>query len=149
MVLKRYDSLDVDGDFEWDYYITDFNAFNNYRGYELKDTNIMYMNVDVTDTAGVNREAIIRIDPFCRPLRTSSTITACYNDTLMIGGNMVTSSGTYFDTLAVQGTCDIIDRYVVDFLPQPAIGAENAVICTGDSILLAGVYSLVPRCVPP
>lgn len=144
LILKRYDSLDIDGDFEWDYYITDINAFSSYRGFELKDTNILYINVDLRDSANVIREAIIRIDPFCRPLRETIAISACYNDTLMIGNTMVTSNGTYFDTTSSIGTCTNIDRYFVDYLPQPAMGNANATICTGDSILLAGNYFSQP-----
>ncbi|GAB5415917.1 MAG: hypothetical protein Crog4KO_06980 [Crocinitomicaceae bacterium] len=144
MILKRNDSLDIDGDFEWDYYITDFNAFTGFRGFELKDTNILYMNVDLVDTAGFSREAIIKIDPFCRPLRNTTSITSCHNDTLMIGNSTVTSSGTYYDTLSAQGTCMSIERYHIDYLPEPAMGSENAVICAGDSILLAGNYYSLP-----
>ncbi|MDC0257895.1 T9SS type A sorting domain-containing protein, partial [Crocinitomicaceae bacterium] len=143
MVLKRYDTLDVDGDFEWDYVITDFNAFNQYRGYELKDTNILYMNVDLRDTANNTREAIIRIDPFCRALRSTINTTACFNDTLIIGGSTVTSNGTYFDTTSV-GTCQSIDRYLVNFLPEPDMGTESAVICAGDSVFIAGNFFSAP-----
>lgn len=143
MVLKRYDTLDVDGDFEWDYVITDFNAFNQYRGYELKDTNILYMNVDLRDTANNTREAIIRIDPFCRALRSTINTTACFNDTLIIGGSTVTSNGAYFDTTSV-GTCQSIDRYLVNFLPEPDMGTESAVICAGDSVFIAGNFFSAP-----
>lgn len=144
MGLKRNDSLDIDGDFEWDYYITDFNAFTGFRGFELKDTNLLYLNVDLVDTAGVSREAIIKIDPFCRPLRNTTTLTACYNDTLIIGNEMVTANGTYYDTVSVQGSCMVIERYLIDFYPEIAIGSESAVICSGDSILLAGNYYSQP-----
>lgn len=143
MVLKRYDTLDVDGDFEWDYVITDFNAFNQYRGYELKDTNILYMNVDLRDTANNTREAIIRIDPFCRALRSTINTTACFDDTLIIGGSTVTSNGAYFDTTSV-GTCQSIDRYLVNFLPEPDMGTESAVICAGDSVFIAGNFFSAP-----
>lgn len=143
MVLKRYDTLDVDGDFEWDYVITDFNAFNQYRGYELKDTNILYMNVDLQDTANNIREAIIRIDPFCRALRNTIYESACHNDTLIIGGTQVTSNGTYYDTTGV-GSCQIVDRYFINYLPEPAMGTESAVICTGDSVFIAGNYFSAP-----
>ncbi len=144
MILKRNDSLDIDGDFEWDYYITDFNAFTGFRGFELKDTNILYLHVDVIDTAGLSREAIIKIDPFCRPLRNTTALTACHNDTIMVGSNMVTSSGTYYDTLASQTSCTSIERYLIDYLPEPSMGSENAVICAGDSVFLAGNYYSQP-----
>ncbi|XOV68508.1 MAG: T9SS type A sorting domain-containing protein [Fluviicola sp.] len=144
MVLKRYDTLDVNGDYEWDYVITDFDATFSYRGYELKDTNVLYMNVNLEDTSGNVREAIIKIDPFCRPLRSSTDATLCFNDTIVIGGNSVTSSGIYYDTLSSIGTCQSIERYVVNVLPQPALGVENAVICQGDSVLIAGTYFSQP-----
>lgn len=144
MVLKRYDTLDVDGDYEWDYVITDFDATFSYRGYKLKDTNILYMNVNLQDTSGNIREAIIKIDPFCRPLRSSTSATLCYSDTLLIGGSQVTTSGIYYDTISSVGTCQSIDRYVVNVLPQAAMGTETAVICQGDSVLIAGSYYSSP-----
>jgi len=143
MILKRNDTLDVDGDFEWDYVITDFNGYNQYRALELKDTNILYMNVDLRDTANNTREAIIRIDPFCRALRNTTNIAACHNDTLILGGLSVTSNGTYFDTTSA-GTCVVIDRYFVNFLPEPTMGTESAVICAGDSVFIAGNYYSAP-----
>lgn len=140
LILRRFDTIDVNNDFVGDYIINDFNAFTAYRGFELKDTNILYLNVDLLDmNSSPVGEAIIRVDPFCRPLRTTISYSPCFNDTLMISGNQVTQSVTLYDTI-VSGTCVSIDRHVVSYYPQPPTVTESAVICDGDSVFIAGSY---------
>ncbi len=71
----------------------------------------------------------------------SETISFCNGDSITIGGQVYTQSGTVVDTIPGTSSCDTIATYTLIFLQQPTI-AEFISFCAGDSIIINGqVYT--------
>jgi hypothetical protein len=69
----------------------------------------------------------------------NQTAEICEGDSILIGGNYQTVSGTYFDSLQTINGCDSV--IVTDLIVNPNYMInQNAAICEGDSILLGGNY---------
>ncbi|MBL4658254.1 MAG: hypothetical protein JKX73_09660 [Flavobacteriales bacterium] len=72
----------------------------------------------------------------------SATVTICDGDSILLGGSMQTSAGSYMDTLTAANGCDSIITTTLTVNPTFATGA-SATICDGDSILLGGAFQTV------
>ena len=73
------------------------------------------------------------------PYNTSSQlIQFCSGDSIIIGGQVYTQSGTVVDTLSTSsGGCDTIATYTLQLLPQPT-QSDTIQFCAGDSITING-----------
>ena len=66
----------------------------------------------------------------------------CANDYIIIGGHILDSVGTYYDTLTSIHGCDSIVTINLSFNPISS-SIQNLTICPNDSVLIAGVYRKV------
>ncbi len=63
----------------------------------------------------------------------------CENDSIFLGGEWRSSSGTYYDTATAANGCDSIIETTLS-VNDTALVNRTASICEGDSILLGGVW---------
>ena len=64
-------------------------------------------------------------------------ITLCTGDTLFFGGDTVTSTGIYIDSLLAHGGCDSIIKARVEFVPFLSRTIDTT-LCFGDSLVING-----------
>ena len=69
----------------------------------------------------------------------SQNTAICQGDSILLGGGYQNTSGVYVDTLPNTNGCDSVISTTLTVNPAPIV-AQNAEICTGDSILLGGSY---------
>ncbi len=62
----------------------------------------------------------------------TQTINACEGDTIRIGNNQYTASGTYLDSIVNIAGCDAIQETILTFMPIKFI--IDSLLCEGDSI---------------
>lgn len=68
----------------------------------------------------------------------SDTIIFCEGDSVTIGGNVYTASGTVTDTLqGLNGNCDTLITYTLEVLPKPT-RSQTIVFCPGESVFIGG-----------
>ncbi|BDS12132.1 LamG-like jellyroll fold domain-containing protein [Aureispira anguillae] len=101
------------------------------------------------DTAGTYTDSLQTIagcDSVIRTVLTilptyssSTTLTICQGDSVLLGGAYQTTAGTYTDHLQTNSGCDSIISTVLTVLPSYS-STTNMDICQGDSVLLYGVY---------
>lgn len=70
-------------------------------------------------------------------LQALPSMSICDGETAVIFGNVVSMSGTYYDTLTNVNGCDSVLTLTLNVL-TPTTGAVSKSICDGDSILLGG-----------
>jgi gliding motility-associated-like protein len=63
----------------------------------------------------------------------------CEGDSVFVYGQFQSEPGIYYDTLTTNLGCDSIIRTTLDFYPAE-ISTIHTSICSGDSILLGGIY---------
>ena len=68
----------------------------------------------------------------------TDSITICQGESILLGGVMRSSAGTYTDTAMIGGTAHI--NQVSLFINQPVVSNSTMSITTGDSIYLAGAW---------
>ena len=78
----------------------------------------------------------ITIDPI---VSTSTNVSICQGDSMLIGGNYYSTQGAYIDTLGSANGCDSIVTYNLS-INIVSVATSNVSICEGDSILLNGNY---------
>jgi hypothetical protein len=140
------------------------NTFAEYWGFSLVDstyswdfgsglsysTNSSYMFTDsgthtVTMTANMMGyyyacSDTATMDIYVHPAYAiNQTAAICEGDSILIGGNYQTASGTYFDSLQTINGCDSVIVTDLTVNPNYMIN-QNEAICEGDSILLGGNY---------
>jgi gliding motility-associated-like protein len=74
---------------------------------------------------------------------TSVRLRFCANDLFVIGGHVIDSSGTYYDTLSTVHGCDSVVTFNISVSPI-STSFQNLTICPSDSVLLAGAYRSLP-----
>ncbi len=76
-------------------------------------------------------------------ISTTDTIkdTICQNDIYLFGGDTLTTSGVYFDTVTNSAGCDSITRLELDVLPVPIVIANSDV----DTIGVGGTVNFTPN----
>lgn len=77
------------------------------------------------------------------PNQFEQTIPFCSGTSVVVGSNTYNSPGIYHDTLVTVTGCDSIVTTLLTILPQ-YVDTNTLLICTGDSILIAGVYQSLP-----
>jgi|GEM_PF-2142355 len=70
-------------------------------------------------------------------------VNICDGDSLFLGGDFQTVSGSYLDTLVAANGCDSILTSILTVFPTFATN-DTVEICDGDSILLGGSFTTVP-----
>jgi len=73
---------------------------------------------------------------------TALSLSICAGDSLFLEGSYQTSSGIYFDTLLSVNGCDSSITTMLNLLPGVNTAASMS-ICSGDSVLLGGVYRTI------
>jgi hypothetical protein len=74
----------------------------------------------------------------------NDTIQFCPGDTITIGGQVYTQSGTVTDTISSSsGFCDTIATYVLELLVQPTL-SDTIELCAGDTITINGIEYTQP-----
>lgn len=73
---------------------------------------------------------------------TALTLRICANDFVIIGGVVIDSAGTYYDTLTSIHGCDSILTYTL-LLNPISTSSQSLTICPSDSVLLGGSYRSV------
>ena len=75
------------------------------------------------------------------------TLQLCANETITIGGNVYSQSGTVVDTLTTTpGGCDSVVTYVLTFIPLPTL-TDTIKFAVGDTVFVNGVPFTVPTIV--
>ena len=69
----------------------------------------------------------------------SSNLTVCQGDSILIGGSYYSAAGSYIDTLSTSFGCDSIVTYNLTVNPV-VVSNTNVSVCTGDSVLIQGSY---------
>lgn len=67
----------------------------------------------------------------------AQTIQFCPGESVSIGGNSYTQSGTVIDTIAGTAGCDTIVTYTLVKLPQP-VRSETIEFCSGETVSIGG-----------
>ncbi len=95
--------------------------------------------IDLFPGQGGDCDTLRTIRVLILPLPTlEDTIIFCAGDTILIGGQAYTESGTVLDTLPGQGAgCDTLITYTLQMLPLPT-RAESVALCPGESIVIGG-----------
>jgi hypothetical protein len=70
-------------------------------------------------------------------LTRSESISFCPGETVVIGGQAYTQSGTVIDTLPGIAACDTIVTYTLTLLPQPT-RSESISFCPGEIVMIGG-----------
>ena len=97
-----------------------------------------------TLTSSNNCDSVILTILSFSPLAGSSTsITICAGDSVLLGGVYQSTPGTYYDTLGAISGCDSILETTLAVYPNYSI-QDSADICLGDSVLLGGSYQDLP-----
>lgn len=90
----------------------------------------------IAGTAGC--DTIVTYTLVLLPFNTASeTIQFCPGESVSIGGNTYTQSGTIVDTLPGTAGCDTIVTYTLVLLPQPT-RSETVEFCSGESVNIGG-----------
>jgi gliding motility-associated-like protein len=84
-------------------------------------------------------DTTITINP---TMSTPQNTSICQGDSILLGGAYQTAAGTYLDTLANVNGCDSVVSTTLAINPAPIV-AQNAAICTGDSLFLGGAYQTI------
>ncbi|MBW8051254.1 MAG: T9SS type A sorting domain-containing protein, partial [Cytophagales bacterium] len=95
-----------------------------------------------TSYNGIGRNRIARLLN-CFPVTTPATSAICNGDSIFLQGAFQTIAGTYYDTLASVNGCDSVIATTLTVNPTYNTPA-TATICSGDSILLQGIYQTTP-----
>ncbi|HLU88056.1 MAG TPA: gliding motility-associated C-terminal domain-containing protein, partial [Taishania sp.] len=89
----------------------------------------------------------ITVVEHCIPQTTTSTITGCPGETIVINGQPITASGTYPFTFTDVNGCDSTHIVTVTiFTTNPT--HDIATICLGDSVEIAGVWHFDAGVIP-
>jgi hypothetical protein len=70
----------------------------------------------------------------------NATATICEGNTVMLGGALQNSAGTYMDTLISSIGCDSVITTVLSVLQVDSSSSTSQTICPTDSVLINGVY---------
>jgi hypothetical protein len=70
----------------------------------------------------------------------STTASICEGNTIMLGGTLQNSAGTYMDTLVSSLGCDSVITTVLTVLQVDSSSSTSQTICPTDSVLIDGVY---------
>lgn len=76
-------------------------------------------------------------------INTSTTVTICSGDSLLVGGAWQHTAGTYTNTYTAQNGCDSL-RITNLVVAAPAMISQVKTICQGDSLFLAGAWQHLP-----
>ncbi len=75
-------------------------------------------------------------------IQTFETASICLGDSVFLENNWQTTAGVYDDTLVAAAGCDSIVTTTLTVL-LPSAGSDNLTICSGDSVMIGGIYQSV------
>lgn len=98
---------------------------------------------DVFQTVNGCDSTVVTTLSVIQSIQTEQAVTLCNGESLFVGGSNQTTSGTYVDTYTLTSGCDSVVTTQLTVLAPIQVN-QNAQICQGGSIFLAGDFQSAP-----